>query len=261
VIIQSRVGQSFGTGKNVQSVIIVSHGQPSDPAPAAAELSLLAAAVGALLPNHRVRGATLAQEGALESALTELGTGGRVYPLFMAGGWFTRINLPSRLAAAQAKGWQVLEPFGCDPAVHDLAIRVVDEALAARGIPKEQAQVLVAAHGSFKSSVPSDIARHVTDLMSARLGGATVSSAFIDQEPQLAQTSGFGTSAVCLPYFAAAGGHVSEDIPNALMHSGFKGHLLAALGLDLRVPAIIARALIADLPVCALHCRHAKQGT
>ena len=236
-------------------VLIVAHGQPSDPAPAEAELAQFAAKVAELLPGRAVSSATLASPQAVEKAVASLGPVGLVFPMFMAGGWFTRIHLPSRLRAAGGQGWQVLEPLGCDPALHDLAAQIVAEALA--GGPK--AAVLLAAHGSFKSPVPSDIAQHVAEVIRQRTG-TQVEAAFIDQNPQLAAATGYGADAICLPFFAAAGGHVTEDIPAALAQAGFQGRLLPALGLDRRVPPLVAHAITAAQPVCAKECRFKRVG-
>jgi sirohydrochlorin ferrochelatase len=142
----------------------------------------------------------------------------------------------------------VLEPFGCDPALHDLAVEVLREA----GLGH---QVLLAAHGSFKTSVPSDVARHAAQTIAVATGAA-VAAAFIDQDPQLAQATGYGADALCLPFFAAAGGHVTSDIPAALASAGFKGRLLPAIGTDPRVPALIARAVTAGQPLCQTVCRY-----
>lgn len=232
----------------MSAVLIVAHGQPSDAAPAAAELAAFAAQVAALLPGQVVAAATLAEPGALTQAVARLGPGGVVFPMFMAGGWFTRVHLPAQLTAAAAVGWQVLEPLGCDPALHDLAVAVV------AGAP----EVLLAAHGSFKTSVPSDIARVVAGKIAAR--GARVTVGFIDQEPQLSTLRGLGPDAVCLPYFAAAGGHVSHDIPRALAQAGFAGRVLPPLGLDARVPALVAAAVQRRVPVCAAECRFKRAG-
>ena len=241
----------------MRPIIIVSHGQPSDPAPAAAELARLAVQVAALLPGWAVGSASLAEPAALGAMVERFGAGGAVYPLFMAGGWFTRINLPARLAIAGAVGWDVLEPFGCDPAVHDLAAAVVDAALAQQN--RAAAQVLLAAHGSFKSPVPSDIAGHVARIIHQKTRAARVDAAFIDQSPQLASVTGFDDTAICLPFFAAAGGHVTDDIPAALHQAGFAGRILPPLGLDPRVPAIIAAAIRAGIPVCATECRYRQR--
>lgn len=208
----------------------------------------MAAQVAALLPGRMVGSATLAEAAAVADATQRMGPGGVVYPLFMAGGWFTRVQIPARLAAAGATGWQVLEPFGCDPALHDLAVQILREAGGG-------GQVLLAAHGSFKTMVPSDVAHHVARVIAAA-SGASVAAAFIDQEPQLAEATGYGADALCLPFFAAAGGHVTLDIPAALASAGFRGRLLPAIGTDPRVPALIARAINAGQPVCQTVCRY-----
>lgn len=229
-------------------VLIVAHGQPSHPDRAEADLAVLGAQVAGHLGGRGVGTATLAAPGALKAALSRLGPGGRVYPLFMAGGWFTRVHLPRQLAAAGAPGWQVLEPMGCDPAVHDLAARIVEEAGAVQS-------VVLAAHGSGQSPVPAAIAQHVARRIAQRLDGVPVVAGFIDQSPRLADLRGLGAGAVCLPFFAACGGHVSDDIPAALAQAGFTGRLLPAIGLDPRLPALIAAAVLADQPVCAVECR------
>lgn len=238
----------------MRPIIIVAHGQPSDPVPAAADLARLTEIVATHLPGWLVRSATLAQPDALERMVKTLGDGGALYPLFMAGGWFTRINLPGRLAKAGRVGWQVLEPFGCDRALHDLAATVVAEAIATHtpAVP----QVLLAAHGSFESPVPSDIARHVAQIIQQKTSATRVEAAFIDQAPQLNSVTGFDATAVCLPYFAAAGGHVTDDIPAALTQAGFVGRILPPLGQDPRVPALIAAAIRTGTPVCATECRY-----
>lgn len=226
--------------------LIVAHGQPSDPRPAGAALEALAARVAALLPGWSVGAATLAEDGAMARAVVGL-PGGVVFPMFMAGGWFTKVQIPKRLAEVGAEGWVVLEPFGCDPAVHDLCVALAREAGASEAI--------LAAHGSFKSSVPSDIARHVAGRIAAETG-ARVAAGFIDQEPRLATLAGM--SGVCLPFFAAEGGHVSDDIPAALAEAGFTGRILPPVGLDARVPGIIAAAIARGVPVCAGTCRWAQ---
>ncbi|MFO1202458.1 MAG: cobalamin biosynthesis protein CbiX [Tabrizicola sp.] len=229
-----------------QHALIVAHGQPSDPRPAGATLEALAGQVQALLPGWSVGAATLAEEGAVARAVAGR-PGGLVFPMFMAGGWFTKVQIPRKLEEAGAVGWTVLEPFGCDPAVHELCVTLVREAGAR--------EVILAAHGSFKSPVPSDIARHVAGRI-ADEAGAEVAAGFIDQEPQLSRLT--GRAGVCLPFFAAGGGHVSDDIPTALAEAGFAGRILPPVGLDARVPGIIAAAIARGTPVCSGACRWAR---
>lgn len=179
---------------------------------------------------------------------------GKVYPMFMAGGWFTRVQIPAKLmevgAQVKAEGWRVLEPFGCDPEVHDLCVALAGAA--------GSAELILAAHGSSRSNAPSDIAMHVAGRIAAETVIARVAVGFIDQVPQLATLSGFGAKAVCLPFFAAAGGHVTDDLPRALAMAGFAGRILPPVGSDARVPAMVARAIAIGNPVCTDRCRWAS---
>ena len=242
-----------------QTALIVAHGQPSDPAPAEAALATLAAAVSACLSGWRVESATLAADGSLANALKRAGAdGGLVYPMFMADGWFTRQHLPAQLAnacrsalfsgglcdnegcggAAGCARWRCLPPFGLDKSVQDLALQLLHEA----GVPLG-GEVLVAAHGSSRSAAPSDVARAVAERLKTGLMLARSDAAFIDQHPRLAEVTGYGPDAVCLPFFAAEGEHVTDDLPDALAQAGFKGRTLPPLGRDARVPGLIADAL------------------
>lgn len=218
--------------------LIVSHGQPSDPLPAASEMAAFAARVAEHLPDWQVASVTLAEESALKRALDAMGPGGLVYPMFMAGGWFTKVNLPKRLEEAGAENWKVLDAFGTDPRVQDLAVTILGEAGLGEG-----GELLLAAHGSFRSAAPSEVAISVAEKARLSLGLSRADAAFIDQHPQISEAKGFQDTAVCLPFFAARGGHVIDDLPAALEEAGFQGRVLQPLGLDPRIPGLVALAL------------------
>ena len=224
--------------------LIVAHGQPSDPAPAAAEIAALAAKVVPHLPGWHVASATLAEPDALALRVAEAGPAGLVYPLFMSGGWFTRSHLPERMAAAGGTAWRILPPFGTDPAIAALTVTLAQEAARDAGLAPGDTALLLAAHGSFRSPAPSEIARAMVDKLRRDGGFGRVEAAFIDQSPRIAEVAaGFPAEALCLPFFAARGGHVVDDLPDALREAGFAGRLLPPVGLDARVPALIAAAL------------------
>lgn len=219
--------------------LILAHGQPSDPLPAAAELDRLAEAVAPHLPGWQVGAATLAEPGAIDRALARLGPRGYAYPLFMSCGWFTGTHLPARLAAAGGAGWKILPAAGCTDAVQGLAVTFATEAIAAGAT----GGLILAAHGSGRSPAPARIARHVARLIH-QATGARVEPAFIEEEPTIETVArGFGPDAACLPYFAMGGTHVGADLPRALQAADFAGPLLPPVGADPRLPGLIARAL------------------
>ena len=217
--------------------LIVSHGQPSAPAPAEADLARLATAVALLLPDWQITSATLAGPDGLARAV--ISGPGVIYPMFMSGGWFTASHLPQRLAAVGGADWEILTPFGLDPRVQALTVAIAQEATHGQSNP----EVLLAAHGSFRSPAPSDVAYAVVSQLH-RAGIRLAQAGFIDQSPRITEVArDFGPNAVCLPFFAASGGHVSDDLPEALAKACFTGRLLPPLGQDARVPALIASAL------------------
>jgi sirohydrochlorin ferrochelatase len=228
----------------MQSALIIAHGQPSDPAPPEAEIAALAASVGARLPGWRIAGATLAAPGALERALEGL-RDPLVFPFFMADGWFTRTELPRRLAAAGHAGLTLMPAFGLLPAVAPLAADISRAAAAASGWKAEETTLVLAAHGSGRSRASAEATRAIA----ATIGGfASVRTGFVEEAPHIEDAArGLGTRALCLPLFVARWGHVQEDIPAALARAGFAGALLDPLGTHPSVPALIAHAL-ADRP-------------
>lgn len=226
-----------------QSALIVAHGSPSNPKQGEADMERLAARVAGLLPGWRVRGATLAAPGRLECALAELGRP-VVYPFFMAGGWFTKVELPRRLAAAGSDGLSVRAPFGESAAVAKLAIDAAVSEAARQGWRSNEVSLVLAAHGSGRSRVPAEAAGRVAAAVGATGRFAEVRLGFIEEEPSVAAVAaGLGDKAICLPLFVARWGHVVTDVPEALAEAGFSGALLPPVGCCDEVPELIAAAL------------------
>lgn len=222
--------------------LIISHGSPADPGPQEAALQALAAAVGARLPGWRVAGATLAAEGALESALSGLHSP-LIYPFFMAEGWFTRTLLPRRLAGAGGAGLRRLPAFGRAPDLPDLCARVALEGAVAAGLAPRSTTLLLAAHGSQVARASADGARAVAAKIAQLAPFGRVLTGFVEEAPFLAQVARELGPAICLPFFALRAGHVADDVPLALAAAGFRGPLLPAIGEHAAVPAIVAADL------------------
>ncbi len=228
-----------------RSTVIVAHGQPSDPLPAEADMHALAARVAPHLPGWRVRAATLAEPDALRTALQGLDDP-LTFPLFMADGWFVRSLLPRRLVDAGAAGARILEPFGLIPETAALAVSVLHETLAARHWQAGGTVLVLAAHGSGRSPYPADAARALQSAIAMEIAFAESRLGFIEEVPELVEVAeGAGARALCLPLFVARWNHVEDDIPAALHAAGFTGITLPPLGCDSRVPALIARAVVA----------------
>lgn len=221
--------------------VIVAHGQPGDPEPQEAALRALAARVAAHLPGATVRGATLAQSGALEAALAGLAAP-LVYPFFMAEGYFTGRARPARLRQAGARVRQTA-PFGTDPALPALMAGAARDGAAAAGIDPAGATLLLAAHGSQVSATSKDSVHAMAGALARLTPFRAVTVGLIEEPPFLAEAARGLGQALCLPFFALRAGHVVGDIPEALAKAGFAGPLLPPIGEHPGVPALIAAAL------------------
>lgn len=223
------------------AAIIVSHGQPSAPGPAEAALAELAARVAAVLPGWTIASATLATPGALDRAVKKTGADALIYPLFMTDGWFTRTMLPQRLGRADT---HILPPLGTDPALPDVATEYLGAELARLGWLAKDTCLIVASHGSGKSRNSARDTERFALALATRMQLAEIRSGYIEEPPFLKDAAqAGGTQAMCLPFFAAEGGHVMQDIPDALDQAGFSGLRLHPIGTHPRIPAMIAAAL------------------
>jgi sirohydrochlorin ferrochelatase len=225
----------------VPDALIIAHGQPSDPAPQEAAVVALAARVQALAPGWRVRGATLAAGGAVEAALAGLAAP-VVVPFFMAEGFFTRTQLPRRLAGAGAAGLRITPAFGHLPGLARLAVTAAVEGTEG---PLRQTSLLLVAHGSKVSRASAEGARAMAAHIARHAPFGQVLTAFVEEPPSIAQAArGLGRNATVLPFFALRAGHVAEDVPKGLAAAGFRGVLLPALGEHPGAAGVIAAALV-----------------
>lgn len=224
-----------------RDALIVAHGAPADPAPQEVVLQALAAATAPHLPaGWRIRGATLAAEGALETALDGLNDP-LIYPFFMAEGFFTGTLLPRRLAAAGATTARQTAPFGVDPALPALMARV---ALAAATSAPAHTNLLVAAHGSKVSRTSADSTHAMVSALGPLTGFNRILAGFVEETPFLEDQARDLGHGICLPFFALEAGHVVGDIPEAMEAAGFQGPILPPIGQHPDVPALIAAALV-----------------
>ena len=224
--------------RTLTRVVIVSHGQPGDPAPQQQAIEDLAAAVAPHLPGLQVMGATLAMPEALARTATSDCV---IYPMFMAEGWFTGIELPRRLTAAGAPGAHIMRPFGTDPGLPALIVEKVAQAATAQGWDLAETTLLLSAHGSQRSQASFDITTALANTLAPHF--ARVVTGFVEQEPFIADAARSLGRAVSLPLFALRAEHVTQDLPQALDQAGFAGPRLDPIGLAPETPEMIARSI------------------
>lgn len=204
-------------------------------------MAALAARVADHLPDWQLSSATLAHEGALDVALA----GGEdvpfVYPLFMTDGWFVRSALPKRLGDAPA---HILPPLGVEPGLPALVVDALNAVLETRGWTAPDTHLLIASHGSGRSPNSKQATEAFVEVLRTGIHFGGIQTGYIEEAPffgDVAMDSSAQT--LCLPFFAALGGHVKDDVTDALAAADFKGPLLAPIGTFDAIPAFIAESL------------------
>lgn len=205
--------------------IVVSHGQPSDPDPAEDALAKMIPD----LPGWRIDSATLAKPGALETALGQAGDAPVIYPMFMTDGWFVQTALRKRLKASPNS--TVLPPLGMDPELCGLSIRALEGEMDRLRWRATDTTLLVAAHGSGRSPNSARATAQFVDRLSQKSNFAAIRTGYIEEPPLLEDVARLcPAQSICLPFFAAFGGHVQDDIQQALKAAGFSGPCLEPAG-------------------------------
>jgi sirohydrochlorin ferrochelatase len=222
-----------------KTAIIVSHGQPSQPSRAEKTLSELAIRIAAHLPDWNIASATMAAKGSLESQLDRL-PNAVLFPLFMADGWFTGTALPARLIGQRI----ILPPLGLDPALPELADFILRAEINNRGWEISETEIVIAGHGGQNSTNPAKATQSFATALTSLLPVKKIEIGFVEEAPFLNDMArGSGSKSLCLPFFAAKGLHVRQDIPELFEQAGYTGELLDPIGLAPQIPNLIAKSI------------------
>ena len=218
--------------------VLTAHGQPSAPAPAEVDLAKLAAEVAPHLPGWDLRNATLSTPGRLEAAA---GEGAVIYPFFMSRGFFTTKVLPERL---QGLPCRMAAPFGLHPGLPALAAYAVQQAAKEQSWDLRAVQLLLAAHGSARGPKAAEAAEDFAARLRPLLPGCKISLGYVEQAPSIeAAARPLPAQSICLPFFAQAGDHVKQDLPEALQEARYGGIVLPVAGALPGVPELIAASI------------------
>lgn len=221
--------------------LIVSHGQPSDPDVGETEIAALARDVARHCDQLTVSGVTLAGDGIFEAAVQNAPPESVIFPMFMADGWFTKVQLPKRLGTAPLR---ILPPFGTQPELVGLAADWLKAELSRENRRIEDTALVVLGHGSGRSPRPAEVTDAFGQDICAKLPFAALHTGFVEQEPSLETAlNAAGETSICLPFFAARRGHMLDDVPEALEATNYAGLCLDPIGLCEAVPAFIAKVL------------------
>ncbi|SFJ41406.1 sirohydrochlorin chelatase [Celeribacter neptunius] len=205
-----------------QSVLIVTHGSPSDPEPQEMAVNALARQVAQKRPDLTVAGATLAAPGQFEARVAQLGRP-QIFPFFMSDGHFIQHILAKRAAPFDLR---ILPPFGVSPELPGLVATRLSRVLAAKGWRSAETGLLIAAHGGQTSARNATTTRDLMQRVGAQIEFREIRVGFVEEPPFLNDVAKEMGQAICLTFFAQRAGHVLEDLSAAFKCSGFSGLIL-----------------------------------
>lgn len=229
------------------ALLLAAHGETGRGRANAALLGL-ADTLRRRFPGLPIAAGVLNGTPALEEAAVAL-PGGRivVYPLFMSDGYYVARVLPRRLQLVRpgARPPEILTPLGLDPDLVHLVARRVRDAAPGNPYLTRALTVLLVAHGSAHSPRSRLATEAFAASLRARLGGAEVTTAYLDEPPFAGEVVlDLPQRAVVVSLFAGDGTHSGIDVPQMLQSAG-RGDVpvVGPVGADPRIEQIVAASV------------------
>ncbi|WP_169546291.1 CbiX/SirB N-terminal domain-containing protein [Sneathiella aquimaris] len=149
-----------------------------------------------------------------------------IVPFFMSDGYFSGPKIRQLFGMkhnqVQDERGQVMicPPVGVLPQMSGLLLKVVREACEKHGIQEAQADIVIAAHGSSKSSASRNATLFHANALRDTDRFANVREVFLEEEPFVRdwakKRSDPSRMTIVLGLFSAEGPHSMEDVPKAL---------------------------------------------
>jgi len=196
-----------------------------------------------------VQGAVLYGEPTLQSAMKALGDRPvHVMPMFMCDGLFTREIIPARIDELQDDCRDITfeTPIGLSDALGELIARRVSSRIAEDGFLETEVSVVLVGHGSTASDASWRATEHQAERLRILANLKSVTTAYLDQPPKLADVLAGLSGPVCVVgLFIADGLHAGGDIPAIIAQSGKAGDIcyLGAIGRDPEIVELVVGEL------------------
>jgi len=239
------------TGTKEMTVVLVSHGDRGGISPNAA-LAAQAEAVcrltGLPVVTGMLKGKPTIEEGIARAAATGAATVA-VYPLFMADGYFVHKVRERIRAAGVTPEPTLLAPLGLAPGLPDILLQEAVATAERKGFEPSASRLLVAGHGSKLGPASATATRKAAVRAALTRRFASVTAAFLEEEPFLEDALRTGTGpTVVAGFFFGNGLHAGDDIPEMIAETEAQAIYTGAVGNSPAVAPLIAAALMTAMP-------------
>ena len=211
-------------------LVIVAHGDRGGTR--GNRLALRVAKEAERLPEYRsVHTCFVRGEPTIRSVAADLPPGrATVYPLFMSDGYYVQHTILQQLGAYGngTEKIRIMRPFGLSPLLPDIIAELAFASISDVEFDAADAALLLAAHGSKKSSESRDATLSVAKTLAERDNFAAVETAFLEEAPLLAdQLASIDQPIIVVGLFVGEGLHGAVDLPDAVAASEREDVVLA----------------------------------
>lgn len=233
------------------ALVLVAHGERRE---LATNRTLLAhvAAIRARSEFAFVTAGTLRSEPSLETALEEISERNPerliVYPFLMSDGYFVQRVLKERIASGICRcpvSFQT--PLGLEPRLRELLLRESVATAARAHFEPATTHLLVAGHGSKFSDASASSTRAAAERLAEQGVFGTVTAAFLEQAPFLAnELAAEKMPVVVAGFFSGEGMHAWTDVPAAIEETGAEASYTGPIGAHPEVADIILASVVGE---------------